>query len=219
MDILKLFQYNQKLKFTDIGRALKTKSNKLAYHLKNLTKKGLLIKDENYYCLSETSEHLIPYLSEKNSTLAVILILIGNRNKCFLITRNKRPFKGRLALPGGRLLVGESIKQAAERIMKEKFNVNAKFIKINSISLEHVRKNNKTVHSFLLILVEAKTKDKINFTNVTKNKKKIISSDYQIITSKDKEIKKSSERTLGCSEMRTSKSISDINIKTFHTPA
>ena len=65
--------------------------------------------------------------------------------------------------------------------MNEKFNINCKLEKTNSISLEHVRKNGKTIHSFLLILITAKTKDKVKFFDLDKNKSKIISSDYKLL--------------------------------------
>ena len=53
--------------------------------------------------------------------------------------------------------------------------------KVNSISIEHVEKNGKKVHSFVLIFVTASTKDKIQYTNISKNKSDIISSDYELI--------------------------------------
>jgi hypothetical protein len=65
--------------------------------------------------------------------------------------------------------------------MKEKSQINAKLKKINSISLEHVKKNKKIIHTFLLILVTAETKDKISYTELKKNKSKIIPSDYLLI--------------------------------------
>ena len=187
--ILDLFLYNHKLKFNEIEKHIKIRSNKLAYHLKNLIKKGVLIKENEHYTLSETSEYLIPYLSEKKAVLPVILIKIGNKNSCFLIKRQKRPYKNLLSLPGGRLLIKEPINHAVERIMKEKFNIQVKFKQINSISLEHIKKNKKILHSFLLIFVSATTKQKLQKTNIEKNKKKIIKSDYKLITQKEKEIK------------------------------
>lgn len=187
--ILNLFAFNHHLKFSEIEKSLKIQSNKLAYYLKNLVKKGIIIKKDNKYLLSETSENLIPYLSEKTSPLPIILIRIGNKKNCFLYPREKRPFKNFLSLPGGRLLVGEEIKQAVKRLMKEKYNISASLSKIISINHEFVKKNNKILHSFILILVEARTKDKIKLENVKKNKKKIINSDYKLITSKPKEIK------------------------------
>jgi len=178
--ILSTFLYNHKLKFNEIEKLLHTKSNKLSYHLKKLENKGVLNKEEDFYRLSETSESVIPYLTEKQSILPVILIAIKKANKFFLYKRNKRPYKDLLSLPGGRILSGETIQQATKRIMK-KFKINCSFKKINSVSLEQVRKNDKIIHSFLLILITATTKDKINYTDTIKNKDKIISSDYKLI--------------------------------------
>lgn len=182
MDILNLFQYSEKLKFSNIEKKLNVRSNKLSYHLKNLTKKGVLVKEGDFYKLSESSEYIVPYLSEKESHLPVILILVGDNKKAFLYHRKKRPFYNFFSLPGGRILLGESIEEATKRIMKEKFNTNVKFNKLNSISFEHVKKSGKLVHSFILFFVTASTKDKLNFIDVPKMKNKIIISDYKLIT-------------------------------------
>lgn len=179
--ILSSFLYNHKLKFNEIEKFLKTKSNKLSYHLKKLKNKGILSKEEDFYKLSETAESIIPYLTEKQSILPVILIVIKKGNNVFLYKRDKRPYKDFLSLPGGRILAGETISQATERIMREKFKINCNFKKINSVSLEQVRKNDKIIHSFLLILITATTKDKIEYIDAEKNKNKIISSDYKLI--------------------------------------
>lgn len=182
MDILKLFQYTEKLKFSDIEKALKIRSNKLSYHLKNLTKNGVLSKEGEFYQLSESFEHIVPYISEKESFLPVVLILVGNNKHAFLHIRKKRPYKNLFSLPGGRILLGESLEDASKRIMREKFSIKVKFKKLNSISFEQVKKSGKIVHSFILFYVTANTKDKINLTNVKNNKNKIISSDYRLIT-------------------------------------
>ena len=181
--ILDLFLYNQKLKFSDIEHQIKERSNKLAYHLKQLVKKGVLEKSNNSYSLSETALTLIPYLSNKKSPLPVLLIHIGNKNSCFLYKRNKRPYKDKLSLPGGRLLLSEDIEKATKRIIKEKFNIQVKLKKINSASLEHVKKNKKIIHSFLLVFVTATTQNNVKLTNIKNNKNKIISSDYKLLTS------------------------------------
>jgi len=180
-EILKLFLKENKLKFNEIEKSLKTRSNKLNYHLKKLISKGILEKEKEFYKLPETSEYLIPYISEKNSPLPVILILIGNKQKAFLYKRQKRPYKNFLSLPGGRILIREKISDAVKRILKSKHSINATLQKINSVSLEHVCKNKKIIHSFILIFVTAKTKDKIELTNVIQKKSKIIPSDYKLI--------------------------------------
>lgn len=187
--ILGLFLYNNILRFNEIEKLLKTRSNKLAYHLKQLIKKRVLIKKDDNYLLSKTSEYLIPYISKKRAVLPIILVHIGNKNRAFLYQREKRPFKGLLSLPGGRLLVNESIEDATKRIMKEKFNIPIKFKGIQSISLEHVKKSRETLHSFLLICVSAKTKEKIELIDTNANKAKIILSDYKIIKNKNNKIK------------------------------
>ena len=78
-------------------------------------------------------------------------------------------------------MLGENIPKATERIMKEKFGIKCKFEKINSISLEMVKNKKEIVHSFILILVTAKTKDKLNYFDLNKKKRSIISSDYYLI--------------------------------------
>ena len=179
--LLSAFLYNNRLKFNEIEKNTKIKSNKLSYYLKKLIKERILIKDKDAYKLSETSEYLIPYISDKKVVLPITLIIIEKNKKIFLIERQKRPFKNKFSLPGGRMILGESIIKTTERIMKEKFSLKCKFKKINSISIEHVKKNNKIVHSFLLILVTATTKNKIPYINPKNNKTKIISSDYRLI--------------------------------------
>lgn len=186
MDVLRLFQYAEKLKFSEIEKALNVRSNKLTYHLKKLTRKGVLIRDGSYYKLSESSEHLIPYLTKKASPLPVVLILVGNSKRAFLYKRKKRPFRDLLSLPGGRVLVGESIEKASERIMLEDFKFKVNFKKINSISLEYVKKSEKLLHSFVLFFVTVESEEPMELTNISKNKEDIISSDYVLITNDSK---------------------------------
>lgn len=178
--ILETFLYKDKQKFNEIEKSIKTRSNKLAYHLKNLIKKNILTKEKEDYLLSETAEHLIPYLSRKKHVLSVVLIHLGDSKKSFLYKRTKKPFKDKLSLPGGRILLGETISDATKRILKEKHKINAKLQTIHSISIEHI-KNSKIIQTDLIVFVTATTKDKINLTNLEKNKSKIIPSDYKLI--------------------------------------
>jgi len=178
--ILEQFLFNKRLKFNQIEKKINERSNKIAYHLKKLVEKNILQKENDYYIFSESSEYLIPYISEKKSLLPVILVYIGDKKKAFLYEREKRPYESCLSLPGGRIVLGESIAQATGRIMK-KFNIDAKLKEIHSVSLENVKKKGKIIHSFFLIFVSAKTKDKIGLTNILKNKNKIIPSDFKLL--------------------------------------
>ncbi len=179
--IISPFLTNKRLKFNEIEKLSGIRSNKLDYHLKKLIKSNVLQKEGDFYKLTESSERLIPYISEKDALLPVVLILIGDNKKAFLYKRQKRPYQDFLSLPGGKIILGESLKDSVKRIMKEKHNVNANLSKVSSISIEHLRKNKRVINSFLLILVTARTKEKITLTDLDKNKKRIIKSDYKLI--------------------------------------
>ncbi len=181
--ILNLFAHNESLSFKEIQKSLKIRSNNLAYHLKKLIKDNKLEKSNKEYRLSPDSEYLIPYMSEKQAVIPVVLVLIKHKGRAFLVKRTKRPYLGLLGLPGGRLLVGESPEEAAKRIAR-KFNIKINNQKIEKIFLEHIKKKNKIIHSFILILVSAKAISKINLTDIQKNKPRIIKSDYFLIKSK-----------------------------------
>lgn len=178
--ILSLFLYNDKLKFNEIEKQTKIHSNNLAYYLKKLTQEKILKKENGFYLLNKESEHIIPYLDSRTSILPVILICLKKENKIFLVKRTKKPYKDKLGLPGGRILLGENLKTSIKRIMR-KYHINATLKKINSVSIEQVIKNKKTIHTFLLIFATAETKDEILYFDIEKNKKQIISSDYNLI--------------------------------------
>jgi ADP-ribose pyrophosphatase YjhB (NUDIX family) len=141
-----------------------------------------LEKEGEFYKLSDGALHLIPYLSRKQSMLPVVLIHIGDKNNAFLYKREKRPYKGYLSLPGGRVIMGEKIEDCVKRIIMDKHGFKVDLQKIHSVSIEHVYKNKEIIHSFLLVLVSAKTNDNINLVNIMKNKSKIIKSDYYLLT-------------------------------------
>lgn len=185
-NILSLFAYHRTLTFSELEKLLAVRSNKLAYHLKRLCAKGKLEKAGLHYRLTETAEPLIPYLSSSTTPLPVVLIHVGTKTHAFLTIRKKRPYLGHYGLPGGRLKVGETVSQAARRIMSEKFGIAVQPSRRVSFALEQVKKDNTIVHSFLLILVHAKTNEKIILQNIAQKKKAIIPSDYALLSTPQK---------------------------------
>jgi|TARA_Y100000310_G_C20284263_1_gene624078 ADP-ribose pyrophosphatase YjhB (NUDIX family) len=179
--IISRFLYNDKLKFSEIEKALNERSNKIAYHIKNLVKKDILVKEKDSYKLSKAAENLIPYISTKKHMLPTVLIHIGNEKECFIIERKKKPFKGLLGLPGGRIILKENISDSVKRIMKEKYNIEVKLKKINSISIEHIKNDEEIIQSDLVIFITATANRNLKLTNIEDNKKKIIKSDYKLI--------------------------------------
>ena len=188
-EITKLFLFHKKLKFNEIEKLIKIRSNKIDYNLKSLIKKNIIKKEGLFYSLTESSEFLIPYLSEKKAVLPVLLIRIGNNKNVFLCKREKRPYQGKLSLPGGRMILGEDISMAVKRIMQEKYKIHSKLIKVDSLSIEHLVKNSKIINTFLLILVRATSKDNLDLVDISTNKKEIIPSDYSLLTRKSLNLK------------------------------
>ena len=207
-EILPLFAHHKNLTFAQIGKLLNIRSNKLAYHLKLLCYNGKIVKEGINYSLSETSASMIPYFSQISSPLPIVLVHLGTNTHAFLHIRKKHPYFGYYGLPGGRLRVGESIEQAAQRVMKDKFGITIKAHKQFSIALEHVLKKKSSVndrhkimnlesqnkkaaplYSFLLILVRATTKEKIPLIKIATKKKGIIPSDYAMLTTSQKRIR------------------------------
>lgn len=178
--IIALFTKEHNLRFSEIEKALNQRSNKVSYHLNKLLEKGIIEKEDDKYSLGESSEYLVPYISDKNAVIPVVLIHIGDNKKSFFHTRNKRPYKNRLGLPGGRLMQGECIFAAAKRIAHEKCNMAITPKYISNISLEHVKKSGKIIHSFLLIMVHATISSQIKMTYIGRRRKEFIPSDFKL---------------------------------------
>lgn len=176
--ILECFLYSEKLKFSDVVKGVGERSNLVSYHLGKLVGSGVLSRADDWYTLSAEFEDLIPYVSDKKHVLSVILVHIGDDDEAFLVERKKRPYLGKLALPGGRMILGESIEEGALRILK-KFGVKGEFGKINSVSLEHLKRGGKVVASYLLIYVSASAE--VDMVNLEENGDKIIDSDLLLM--------------------------------------
>ncbi|MBW1714892.1 MAG: NUDIX hydrolase [Deltaproteobacteria bacterium] len=58
-----------------------------------------------------------------NSPQVAVGALVFRENRVLLVKRNKPPGKGLWAIPGGRLELGETLKEAAEREVKEETGV------------------------------------------------------------------------------------------------
>lgn len=194
-EIFKLFLENNKLKFNEIEKCLKIRSNMVSYHLTSMVKDGLLVKKGEYYYLTEHAEKYIPLFSDifgmDVSPLPIVLVAVVNKNRILLIKRNKRPYKDYWSMIGGKLLLHEDIKEAAMRQVKEKTGLDAEFISLNNVMHERVEGAGIVKHSFMLIFVKVVVKNiKFKETRAGELKwldvnaldsNKIIPSDYWLI--------------------------------------
>lgn len=161
--IFKLFLNQDRLKFNEIEKQIKIRSNMVSYHLDKMQKEGILVKKGEFYHLTKNSEKYIPIFShlvgEELSPLPVILVAVMNKNKILMIKRNKRPYKNYWSMIGGKMLMEETFSSASLRQVKEKTHLDSKFISINSVLHERVEGENMIKHSFILFFTKVDTKD------------------------------------------------------------
>jgi len=161
--IFELFVKNEALQFREIEKSTNIPSNKLAYHLDELQKQGLLEKDENLYKVTKTAQSLLPKMAQitgkEQGPLTVIISAITKGNKILLMKREKRPYKGYWSMIGGKMKISESIQECAIREAKEETGLDTKFKSVKGVVHERVREDGTIKHGFVFFFthVEPKT--------------------------------------------------------------
>ena len=192
------FLYSERLRFSELEKQTKIRSNLLAYFLKKMIDEGMLEQRGSSYKLTPVAEKLIPFYvknEEMISPLVVVLpaCLSADRKKILLIKRDKRPYKGFWSLLSGRLLINESIGAAAKRVMKEKAFCESKSGVVKSVVYERLIEEDLSKHGFVFFLVEVnaldekqvKEKDFLKWFDISRLKKReVIASDYWMIKEK-----------------------------------
>ncbi|MFC1754558.1 NUDIX hydrolase [Thermoproteota archaeon] len=155
-DIFKQFLYNNSMKFSEIERATKIRSNELAYFLQKMIDDSILMKDNGNYILTKQAEKHIPFFVEDNKQSPLPVVLVACRNhegKILLIHRKKRPYNNQWSLPGGRIKLHETIEDATIRNIKEKTFLDVKFVSVNAIVHEHYKADEEMKSAFMLFFV------------------------------------------------------------------
>ena len=161
-EIFTLFLYHDKLKFNEIEKKTKIRSNTLAYHIKEMQKDSILEKKGEYYFLTDTAEKLIPIFSNTASApVATIVVIVMHHNKILMIKRNKRPYKDYWSLIGGKIHLDESIEESSLRIVKEKTGIDAEFISVNAMMQERIVEGSDVKHNFLIVCTQLKAKNNL----------------------------------------------------------
>lgn len=162
-DIFKLFLEKTRLKFSEIEKAIKIRSNMVSYHLEKMQEEGLLEKKDEYYYLTKKAERylpIIPHITGKElSPLPIILIAVIHKNKVLLIRRKKRPYKDYWSLIGGKMQLEENFKDAALRVIHKKTRLDADFKGLSGVLLERVKGDDLIKHGFILFFGKAVVKD------------------------------------------------------------
>ncbi|OYT32418.1 hypothetical protein B6U93_01960, partial [Candidatus Woesearchaeota archaeon ex4484_78] len=161
-DIFKLFIKKKMLKFNEIEKNLKLRSNKLSYHLDMMVKDNILEKDNEYYKLTKKAEQMLPFFAhltgKETGPLTVIVAAIKNKERICLLKRVKRPYQGYWGMIGGKLRMNESIKDCALRETKEETGLDCEFNGVKGVLHERVKDNGDVKHAFVIFLCELESK-------------------------------------------------------------
>ena len=202
--IFEQFLYNERLRFNEIEKATGIRSNELSYFLQKLIEEEILEKKGEAYGLHKEAEKYIPFFvsnQDELSPLPVVLVAYRNNGKIMLLKREKRPYAGHWGLISGRILLDETIKNCAMRVIKKKAFLDGSFEGINAVVHERSRADNRILHAFLLIVVtvrgngEIKEKNNLKWFSLEElDTVKVIPSDLWMIRTKlGKRIKISEE--------------------------
>lgn len=105
--------------------------NQFSYHLKTLVRRGYVKRTERGYALTTKGVHYSTQVNFEHFSMRIqpkIVTLIVCRDKegrLLVYRRSKQPFLGKLGFPYGKIHLGESIAEAAERELREKTGVEA----------------------------------------------------------------------------------------------
>jgi len=107
-------------------------SNHYVYHLKSLIREGLVKKSGNLYQLTAKGKQLVDKLSLQDfreriqPKIVTMVACKNNRGEFLLYRRARQPFLGTVGFPYGKIHLGETILEAANRELKEKTGLSAK---------------------------------------------------------------------------------------------
>jgi len=130
----------------------------LNYHLKLMQTEGLVEKNGEKYTRTPLGERLGVYINQFQSKemypLSVVCAIIRNEKKeILMIQRAKNPQKGRWGFPGGKIAMGETISQAAERETLEETGLKLKTKKVSGFFPSIVYSNgNLCFHANLIVV-------------------------------------------------------------------
>ena len=138
----------------------------LNYHLRLLLREGIIEKKEEKYHVTGLGERLGVYLNQFQSKemypISVVAPLIYDEKKrVLMVKRLVNPQKGRYGFPGGKVLLGETLFDAAEREVFEETGLRIKGKKVLGFIPSLVYKNGAlSFHAYIIpVLMQGVSSD------------------------------------------------------------
>ncbi len=128
--VLRQLTLNEAQKYSQIKPA-DTEGNLFMYHLKQLMKQGLVIKQAQTYALTPSGQQFVDRLSLRDMSpriqpkIVTLLVCRNGVGEYLLYKRRREPFNGLIGLPYGKIHLGETVSEAARRELNEKTGLTA----------------------------------------------------------------------------------------------
>ena len=186
------------LSFSEVLKVVGVRDHgQLNYHLKCMIQEGLIEKSDGKYNITSLGERMGVYINQfrlkEMYPLSVVAPVVYDKNKKILMIRRcVNPQKGRWGFPGGKVTIGETLFQAAERELLEETSLNLKAVKILGFYPSVVYKNEElSFHANIIpVLMEDYHEGSKIVLDDKNDKHKFIGlnelGNYPIITNNDK---------------------------------
>jgi 8-oxo-dGTP diphosphatase len=128
--IMKMLTNNKSLRYAQM-KPLGVEGNQFSYHLNALQNEKFVFKKDGEYSLTtkgvrySTQVNFEQFFIRIQPKIVTLVVCKNKDGEYLLYKRGKLPFLGKVGFPYGKIHLGENVKEAAERELKEKTGISA----------------------------------------------------------------------------------------------
>lgn len=134
-------------------------ANLFMYHLKELIKLGLVEKIEGKYRLSMYGKQVATRFSVREESIRLmpstisVVVLKALDGELLLYRRKRQPYIDAVGFPSGKIHVGDSLLNAANREMGEKCDYTPNEVRLRHVGMLNIVENNDNVSAHIIAQV------------------------------------------------------------------